>query len=418
MESAFKVRAASGYEPLEGLIMLHHEDFEIERLGIKFQRTIATLSSEVRSKSTLYRRKRSVILFKQAYETLERTVLVFLIARRGAYVLDFIDKSRWEEFNNHFRSLAGTYPRLWDIGRMICQKHQKHIDKLLAMATHMSDAEAEHSRQFQAGSKGLSSMPPRLRQSPESQMSAKSQISQHTDAARANGIDSASLALQLETKAFIPVDAGSRASGMNSTELDLSSLAQTSTYGPLGMEIALQQIPQQNTNTQASGAQAGAQKHITYQHAVGATSGNQGEFEFQKMEKAHYAALYSQDNGAAQGVARTASDQSDMAFMLSEDKVNQGVDMIYQTDGGYSNALPVESHASVNFAMPRVNTKCFAPAPILMMLSNIATHTFIESSEDGTFLRKLHFYSNNDGLGTLEVTPWLSSYFPDHYRRG
>ncbi|KAJ4525042.1 hypothetical protein HRR83_000694 [Exophiala dermatitidis] len=393
---ARRVKYLPAKERLSGLTDLHDDLQELERLGDKFERAVNTLCSRVRSRSTHYRRKRSLSRFQQAYEKVDKTLLVFLVARWGGYILDIISDYHWAEFDDHYRSLLTNYPRLPEVGRVICEKYKSNIESLLHTAAKLTECEAEESTPSQR--------PPRVRASSElsqqesSEGSPGDQVAHgaqnclfppHTDILRSDGT-------------AITVLNASNAEAVRTKTLDL--------LPPKHTQFAI--TPTSEDSNRASDLLDTFSQMQQSTRTVAACVGNEYGYpmaaQIQDEGALAYANAAQQQNVVQQGTAFLHSLVG--RNCAQRDAVNQAVNNI--TPRGNPDA----SAASMNFQMQQIeqNHTIFPLLKVLLILSNITTDTVAESNDGGISISKVRLLNAGEVIGIIEVGPLMSRVLTEH----
>ncbi|KAL2433867.1 hypothetical protein ABEF95_011529 [Exophiala dermatitidis] len=382
-----RVKHLPAKQRLSGLADLHDDSEELERLGYKFERAISTLCSEVRSRSTLYRRKRSLTRFQRVYEKVDKTLLVFLVARWGGYILDIISDYRWAEFNDHYRSLLTNYPRLPDVGRAICERYKDNIESLLNTAAKLSEVEIEDSKHSERPPSARACSGTSLQESSED-----SPVNQEAQDAQNRPLTSSEDVLQGGGATMTALDASS-AESVRSRTLDLQpprhTPSRTATVSEGSDRSSDLHVPslqiQQSTQTAAA--------------CVGDEFGFPMGSHTQGTEALSFINTVQEEN----------LDQQGTVFLLTlgeEDYTRR------RSEGQAGNVAPGSnvdaSAASMNFQSPQ-NQETFPLVKMMLILTDIVTDTVIEFSDGGFSISKIHLVNNGQVIGTIEVSPVMAT---------
>ncbi|EXJ82303.1 hypothetical protein A1O3_06116 [Capronia epimyces CBS 606.96] len=359
---------------LGGLTNVHDNSYEIERMGLAFQRNIKSLAREIFSqstisKSTMYRRKRSRALFERAFVTLEPTVLCYLMSKRGNHALDLVHMSRWQEYNTRFRELLATYPRLREIGHKIFKQYKQDIDRVLAKAEAPREAEPlpmPSGPPYVGGMGGVSEL--------------LNTSNSHTGAGGPGNSTTPSDAT-LSTSSSEFVRGGSWTSTNPSETFDLRyqypSSSPNSTYSHL-------------TDYQHVGYAQPAPNQYMPQASVIHPQTDMASLDYNSRMLEQYAPFNQHDN------SRMLEQYAPLPFN-QHDTVHQHY-LANQRQWIPQNALTATP------TMQPFHMQCSGEKAI-MILSRLITNTFLESGSGGpsdpTFT-KWHFYNHNMKLGTLE----------------
>ncbi|EHY60928.1 hypothetical protein ABEF92_005106 [Exophiala dermatitidis] len=389
---ARRVKYLPAKQRLSGLTDLHDDGDELERLGYKFERAINTLCSQIRSRSTHYRRKRSLNRFQRAYENVDKTLLVFLVARWGSYILDIISEQLWAEFGDHYRSLLKNYPRLPDVGRAICEKYKDNIENLLNTAAKLSEVEAED----QKHSEQLSSTKP-WSKSPLPDSSKESSQNQGAQGAHICPDPSLSDVLSSDQTAIAALDASSPKAARTKT-LDL----RPPKPAPAITTPALQGS---NRSSEMLGPYLQVQQPTsTVAACMGDGFGFPMVMPLQSEDTVSFVNPVQQQNLVQQssGFLHTPSEET----YGQQTPLDQPSNM---TQRGNFNV----ASGSMSFQLQE-NQMMFPLLKMMLILSGTATETVVEANDDGFSISKVHLLNNGQVVGIIEVSPVLSTVITEH----